>query len=142
MCEDKPLFYILLRNKDIKIKFHSDPIVLYRISNSSIARNINHKSKTVLVKDNIKFNNILSANLKNPLAKYYFKYQHCYLIDSPKKYLLKINPVLILFKLHSIILSIEYSNKVKKYYQSITDSILENQKHLNSIHHLLKYYNI
>ncbi len=130
MFEDRPLYYFLLKNDNVKICYYQTPIVLYRMSASSISRNNTHPGNRDLRRDNVKFFSALLEEANTPERKMYLRY--CILQLKPSKlgFLYKSNPLSVFDKGNKIIKNIKHRIKLKAYRENLTGLIRKNERHI------------
>ena len=134
MCEDRPLYFFLLtNNKLLKTAFYSKPIVLYRISESSIARNVKHIGKPKLIEDNVLFYNLLLTETKSLFSKLYLKYILYTEQSLNKRLLYKFNPISIVDRANQILQLIKSDFSEFDYYESMTSEVTHNNNHIKSM---------
>ncbi len=130
MFEDRPLYYFLLKNDNIKIYYYQTPIVLWRISASSISRNNNHPSNSDLIKDNVKFFSALLGEANTLEGKMYIRNCILWMQSSKLRFLSRLNPLSLSDKGNKIIRNIEYRTKLKAYREDLTRLTGKNETHI------------
>lgn len=130
MCEDRPLFYYLFNQKDVKIAFYPTPVILYRISASSIARNKNHTAKRALKNDNIFFYKELYQKSKNIFFKFHYLYIIYTIQGSGLKYIYKFSPKTVFIKVKTIYINFVNKHLVKEYLHFLEPHFQANSKYL------------
>lgn len=130
MFEDRPLYYFLLKNDNIKIHYHQIPIVLYRMSASSISRNDSHPGNCDLMKDNVNFFSDLLGKAKTSERRMYIRYCILGLQSSKLRFLYRLNPLSLFDKGNKIVRNIKYHTKLKTYWNTLTHLIGKNERHI------------
>jgi glycosyltransferase involved in cell wall biosynthesis len=130
MFEDRPLYYFLLKNDNIKIYYYQTPIVLYRMSASSISRNSSCPGNSDLIKDNVNFFSALLGEANTLFRSMYIRYCILWVQSSKLRFLYRFNPIMFFDKSNKIIRNIKYRTKLKAYREDLTHLVRKNETHI------------
>lgn len=130
MFEDYPLYYFLLKNDYIKICHYQTPIVLYRMSASSISRNKSHPGNSDLIKDFVNFYSALSGEANTVFRRMHIRNCILWMQSSKLRFLYRLNPISHLDKANKSIRNIKHRTKLKAYRENLTRLIGKNEGHI------------
>jgi len=130
MLEDSPLYYFLLKNENLKIYHYQIPIVLYRMSPSSISRNKNHPGCTDLKNDNVKFLSTLLGEANSSFRRTYIRNCILWAQSSKLRFLYRFNPISLVDRGKRSVRNVKCRKILKSYKENLTHSIRKNEMHI------------